>query len=428
MAGPSPVKTFKCTSCGAPISLRALDQALSVACVSCGSVLDATNEQYKILCQYKKIPKFDPCLELGSMGTLMGTKWMIVGYMIRSDETNVYFWDEYLLYNPQKGFRWLVEYQGHWSFVVTVKGKPEINFSGGASYYNRNYKLFLKGQARVHYVVGEFYWKIEKAEISDVSDYICPPEMLSLEKSQGDVVWSLGQYVEREKIEAAFAPKKVLPVQVGVAPHQPSPHAATESTIFQYFCCFITFLLAFNILMIIWSANKVVYNSLHTATTEAITTESFEIPGKIDNVEFYLESAVSNSWMSVEIDLINESTGQAYELENGVEYYSGSDYDGFWSEGSQKNSEIISSIPGGRYHLVLKPQYSSGSGYGLWGSSLNVNKPDYRLIVRRGVAIWSNFWWITGTLSVLLLFVVLARWQFEVSRWSTSDFSPYNAE
>ena len=114
--------------------------------------------------------------------------------------------------------------------------------------------------------MGEFYWKIEKAEVSEVSDYICPPEMLSLEKPQGDVVWSLGQYVEREKIQVAFSPKKVLPVQVGVAPHQTSPHAATEKTIFQYFCCFITFLLAFNILMTFWSADKVVYSFLHTAT------------------------------------------------------------------------------------------------------------------------------------------------------------------
>ncbi len=425
MAGPSPVKTFNCTSCGAPISLRAMDQALSAACVSCGSVLDTTNEQYNILCKYKKLPKYDPYLELGAMGTLHGTKWMVVGYMVRSDETNVYYWDEYLLYNPQKGFRWLVESQGHWSFVVSVKGRPEVNsFTRSAKYYNRQYKLFLFGQARVHYVVGEFFWKIEAAEVSDVKDYICPPEMLSMEKSQGDVVWSLGEYIEREKIQQAFSPKKVLPQPIGVAPHQPSQHKATSDVMFQYLWRFIAFMMAFNILMIIWSADKVVYSATHTATTESVSTESFEVPGKIDNLAFELDSAVSNSWMSVEIDLINDATGQVYELENGVEYYFGSDY----AEGSTRNTEILSSIPGGRYHLVLKPQYSTTGAYSSWLAKMVVNKPDYKLVVRRGVPIWSNFWWITGILSVFFLFVVFARWQFEVSRWSTSDYSPYAAE
>ena len=28
-----------------------------------------------------------------------------------------YDWYEYLLYNPYNGFRYLTEYQGHWSFI-----------------------------------------------------------------------------------------------------------------------------------------------------------------------------------------------------------------------------------------------------------------------------------------------------------------------
>ncbi len=416
MAGPSPVKTFKCTACGAPLSLHTLNQTISIACVSCGAVLDATNEHYEILCQYKKIPKFNPYLEIGSMGTLFGTKWMVVGYMIRSDETNVYFWDEYLLYNPQKGFRWLVEYQGHWSFVVTVKGNPLVDrVNGYAQYYNRKYKLFLVGQARVHAVVGEFYWKIEANEVADVRDYVCPPEMLSYEKSQGDIVWSLGQYVDREKIKEAFSPERFLGIPVGVAPHQPSPHEQTTHVSFQYLWRFVAFLFFFNILIIMWSPNKIVYRSFHNSTPEPVTTESFELGGGTDNVSFLLYAPVSNNWMSVEIDLINEQTGQTFELENGVEYYSGSDYDGAWSEGSQSSEEILSSVPGGRYHMVLKPSYSS---------NIYLN-PSYQLTVSRGVAIWSNFWWITGLLSLIFAFVYLGKRQFEVSRWSTSDFSPY---
>ena len=42
--------------------------------------------------------------------------------MVRSVEFEGvrYYWQEYLLYNPAVGFRWLVESDGHWSYVSAV--------------------------------------------------------------------------------------------------------------------------------------------------------------------------------------------------------------------------------------------------------------------------------------------------------------------
>ena len=45
-----------------------------------------------------------------------------------------YSWDEYLLFNPYKGFRYLTEYNGHWNFVQVQTALPEqIQARGQAS-------------------------------------------------------------------------------------------------------------------------------------------------------------------------------------------------------------------------------------------------------------------------------------------------------
>ena len=46
----------------------------------------------------------------------------VIGAMARSVtiEGTQYFWSEYLLYNPQIGFRWLVNSDNHWNYVQAV--------------------------------------------------------------------------------------------------------------------------------------------------------------------------------------------------------------------------------------------------------------------------------------------------------------------
>ena len=41
----------------------------------------------------------------------------------------IYSWDEYLLWNPYKGYRWLVESNGHWVLMKTLQ--TAVKESGG---------------------------------------------------------------------------------------------------------------------------------------------------------------------------------------------------------------------------------------------------------------------------------------------------------
>jgi hypothetical protein len=142
-----------------------------------------------------------------------------------------YFWFEYLLYNPQVGFRWLVQSDDQWSYVKSVPLGEVSEGNKKATYQGKEFKIFQDATATVQYVTGEFYWKVQCGEQARAIDYIRPPEMLSLElstiveqytydsygknpiswsfssdksSSSGEINCSLGTYLSPEQVEKAF--------------------------------------------------------------------------------------------------------------------------------------------------------------------------------------------------------------------------------
>jgi hypothetical protein len=121
--------TWKCTGCGAPLVIRAKGRTQSIACEYCGCVLDAQDPQRKILHRYASAIKYKPLIPLGRRGVLRGEEMECVGYMRRAVRYYGvdYEWSEYLLYNPYKGYRWLVESNGHWLWLKPMATVPGRN-------------------------------------------------------------------------------------------------------------------------------------------------------------------------------------------------------------------------------------------------------------------------------------------------------------
>jgi hypothetical protein len=46
-----------------------------------------------------------------------------------------YPWQEYLLHHPTEGFRWLVDSEGHWSWVSPVANPPRYQVARPAAVY-----------------------------------------------------------------------------------------------------------------------------------------------------------------------------------------------------------------------------------------------------------------------------------------------------
>ena len=182
----------------------------------------------------------DPLIEIGSKGTLYDVEYVVIGFMQRSVTFDrKYFWTEYLLYNVEVGFRWLVHSDEHWSFSEPLSPADLHDYKTSAVWDGKTFKLFQRAIARVEYVLGEFYWKVAVGEEVTSRDLICPPYAMSIERSMamaspedhlagkrmnlGEVNVSLGRYIEHEVIEEAFKLEHELPRTWKVAPNQPFP-------------------------------------------------------------------------------------------------------------------------------------------------------------------------------------------------------------
>lgn len=223
-----PAQTVKglllnCPQCGGSLELHAPDAAQRVACPNCRALLDVQKGNLRYLSTLNR-SRIQPVIPLGTTGTFAGTAFTVIGFLVRSvtEEGVVYRWQEYLLYNPSVGFRWLVHSDDHWNFVAPVSPGDVDDHYQRAFYAGKTFRLFQRGLATVRSVLGEFYWKVEVGEEVDTRDLIAPPEMLSFETAKGEQNISLGLYVPPERIEEAFGVKNLRrPWSIG--PNQPSP-------------------------------------------------------------------------------------------------------------------------------------------------------------------------------------------------------------
>jgi hypothetical protein len=409
---------FKCPSCGGPFSMLTPGLTASVACQYCGSTIDTTHPTFEILSRAEKKMTIRPLIPIGSRGTLFGARWDVTGFVRRSDKTGIYTWDEYLLFNPLRGFRWLTTYNGHWNYVEMVRMRPAIEGTGDAKYEDRTFKKFLVGKAIAVYVLGEFYWKVKLGETFDVSDYINPPEILSCESDQTEANWSLGRYIEPQEVAKAFGLKGEMPPKEGVAPNQISPFENSAKEVSIVFLGFAMLLTLLQFYFVVTSPDKKIYSDSFTynsgETAKPIVSQSFDLPGGLNNLSVEMKSELQNDWMGAYIDLVDDRTGKSLGFEHGVEYYSGTDSDGSWSEGSKESTLVLSSVPGGRYHLVIQPS----------ADPAKPGEKNFTLSLRMGVATWCNYF---AALLLLGLFPIFICWRgrsFEARRWSESDLSP----
>ncbi|HET8796988.1 MAG TPA: DUF4178 domain-containing protein, partial [Thermoanaerobaculia bacterium] len=382
---------LNCPSCGGALELRAPDLAERVWCPYCGAGSDVSQGK---LTFFKKLKKshVEPIIPLGAKGTIDGAEYVVAGFMERAVHFDRdYFWTEYLLYNRDNGFRWLVHSDEHWSFVTPLRPGEVLDAEplGAARYVQYDgvtYRLFQDAPARVTYVLGEFYWKVAAGEKVNTADWVRPPFGISKEVTVSgaqEIAYSHARYMTRQEIEETFGVEGLnRPVSVG--PLQPYRGAKLLGP----WIVMVVLLIAVAIALGAMLPGRILLSQEIDLAAEPPAeggpdngrvsfTQPFEVSGNY-NLSVRVNSPLDNSWLYVAGDLVEESSGRIYSFEMPLEYYSGVDDGERWSEGSQMETRMLARPDKGRYVLRLESQWEAGK-----------TPPRFHVNAREGVFRWS---------------------------------------
>jgi hypothetical protein len=418
-------KMIPCPSCAESLRLTAHAQTLFLGCSKCGSIIEDPLLHPKVVHHYKNKEKQVPVMPLGTKGILKGIIYEVVGFATYREHQTIYTWNEYILFNPVYGYAILSEFSGHWNYVVPTSNFPRDRNPSLREFYfeDKDYRVFQRYKAQIDYAVGEFHWNLIDKELPTISEFISPPHILIKEAYADEILWFSGGYIKPAEIRDAFKVKSRFPETYGVGSTQVSAMSLTLPIVKRVTFIFALVLFLIQILISInCKEEEVLVQDCTFPDTTAISTlvtEPFWLKGSVLNsadLEFNLSAPVSNDWLEVNVTLVNDNTGEEYNFEQGVEYYFGYEGGENWSEGSQSDSKILSSIPDGRYHLNISPYRDT-----YMAPSLRVR--GYRLQVKRDVPIWTNLFWVLALVGVVYFIQYLSVYFLESRRWANSEYS-----
>ncbi|WBO85216.1 DUF4178 domain-containing protein [Hymenobacter yonginensis] len=412
-------------------------------CPECHTYFEADDRAAKplILGKFQGDSTLPIMLPLGTVGTLRGQPYRVLGFQLRREKHAAYQWQEYMLRHEQTGaYCQLAVYEGHWLLLEPAGRDYRVigHATGRGAYIDEvedDYHIYNSYQPRVLYAAGEFDWDFRDDAHLTITEYIAPPRMLVREKEpgKGPAKWYKGEHLEPGEVATAFGvPRDSLPYRSGVGAVQPAPGQTTWPTLRTFSLLMMLLVVLTQLALLFIKPEKQLLREefstgraspggeVSPAASEAMAAGSntvlvskpFEVTGPAA-LQFELASTtLYNQWLEVPVTLVNERTGQSYEFTKNLEFYTGVEQGETWREGDTDQEATLAGIPSGRYHLTLYPVTENGMDLPL------------RLTASQHTPLQSN-----GILALLLLALYPAvqywrRHSHDATRWQNSDYGP----
>ena len=377
-----PAEAFQCPSCAAQVECFT-PEAKTVCCQYCGSSVSLSSGKPSLLTKLKgddkkRRKRFKLPLALGSKATFDNLEFTLVGYIrFKEVDDGVYISNEYLLYNKEWGYRWLVCYEGHWSIEEKLDKIPQINprkmksysYKQGFTAAGKRWKFFESGSGHIDWVDGELPWVAKVGDKSKYIESIAPPEMLVCEMTKNEVEWSRYRYLEISELAAAFKKEKSSfrkPSGVGACQVNKKKAYHLSSGLICLIFAFLSFIAFFGS----GGGKKVADFTIKSSEyKEESLTQAFtlEKDDAIYRADFF--SPVDNSWVYLDLALVNDNEEAVLDFSSEMSYYHGYD-DGHWTEGSRDDSAYFKANKGTYRLLVL-----GNAGHGETAVDVNRGKP-----------------------------------------------------
>ncbi len=431
---------INCPACGGPIELHGFGAVEQVNCPYCGSELAPADSGELQLLQKAQRARRESALPLHIRGTFKDEsgahEFELIGIVWRECRVDgvVYPWQEFLLYNPYVGYRYLMftMTDGSWAIGETLAGAPQLETGFGhrkVTFAKEKYKHFQTSVAAVSYVEGEFPWQVHVGDQAVAHDFINPPYSLSIEEAATedgqDVNFTKMCHIEGEDVWKAFKLPGKPPRTSGVAMIQPNPYKKGRAITWILLAVLLVAWLVAAISYVDGRSNKVVASQSGIAVTDAIS-EEIEIgtKGELTTLEFDMKaSGLSNAWAYTEVMLISQESEKAIGFGATAEEWHGVSGGESWREGDSSPSVTVGKVPGGKYLLQITPSA------GQQGANASTPPPNLKLsytlrenvVLGRYIAL--PFFIIFG---FPIFFWLLAR-IYEGRRWANSDYVSTNS-
>lgn len=371
----------RCTQCNGPLELKAPDATKRVACPYCGALLSVEGGRLAFL-QLLERPPVSPAIPLGATATLADPTeaplaagstppvWTCLAFLVRSCdvEGTRYPWSEYLVWNRQRGFRWLIESTGHWTWLRPIAAGEVALGPQSAVYQGRHFRQYQTVYVTTDHVMGECYWTVSVGELARAVELIAPPSSLNIDETPSEATVTLGVLIDPEVLTKAFKLDPPLPSPVGIVSASVNPFTARTKELWGWTGLWAAMLLVVIIALAAMGSSqrfvKADFSVPPGAAPGSPESQSFSEPFVVPR-DVPLEVTVSaptleNNWLGVSLDLVNQTTGEVVSVYAEPSAYSGVADGERWSEGGVTSSKETETVDKGEYVLRVTPTFEVG--------------------------------------------------------------------
>ena len=404
--------SIDCTQCGAGLNVLGGGRVRAHVCGYCGAELDA-QQNYKVLRQFKDMERPASPFEIGMEGRIDGVPVVIIGTIGRTERYmgRTWRWTEHQLYSPTHGYAWLSWEDGHavfsrkirkvpWPARVTKRtidnsdNRPSVTLDGVG------YSYFSSGTSEITFIEGEFNWVPKLGDRAWSVSLLSDTEIFSRVGTQPQMLEILEREKETEYELSTLPDRKALLESFGIDParlsraysiHALTPFGRSATGAFARNAAFVSALVCAALAVVFLDGSRTIART--TAPANQPVELAFTVTQPQHLVEVELSANVHNSWAWIEAEVLDEDDESVFEFERGVEYYTGRDSEGSWSEGSQ-TSTVRLRLPAGEHFVSAQLVEAQVD----WTGGRVANQ--VAVTVREGVR--ATFWLWAGAVGFLL--------------------------
>ena len=415
-AGAKEGRHIRCPNCDAALSVTGEREVETLVCEYCGAQNDLTGAEARVMGVNPE--GYDPefYFEIGDAGEFDGKRYEICGRMLFEDDEG-YPAREYLLYNPDAGYLWLAEENGHFVVSKPTAKAPDVSPFGmfpraKVRVGNDTYQFYEEGWSQLVYVDGALPWQASSGDTNRYADLVAPPNMFQVEKTDNEVEYFEGQWVPAEQVWQTFSGEGPCPPSYGVHPAQPFVRSGVGRMLMTMGGIFALV----NLVLLGWSlggSGKQIFRQSFQAND--YVKETFSRPfavGEGPVMSMHIDAALDNSWIALQVAMVNAKDEVVGEIEGDISYYHGYEGGESWSEGSRSSTDYFKAPKPGTYRLLLKATAGQGNvGTTPRGESLSIR-------LKQGAVLSRYFAVLFVVFAVMFIIGWTRKRSFEKRRWA----------